>query len=72
MWTFLALLALPSPAATPKFDTVLYGASYYHEYMPEERLEKDIALMQKAGVTVVRLGESTWSSWERSTAAPRS
>jgi transposase InsO family protein len=23
-------------ADTPKFDTVLYGASYYHEYMPYE------------------------------------
>lgn len=53
------LLAQPKP-----LDTVLYGASYYHEYMPYERLETDVALMQKAGVTVVRLGESTWSSWE--------
>ncbi len=42
----------------------LYGVSYYHEYMPEERLEKDIALMKQARITVVRLGESTWSSWE--------
>jgi len=47
-----------------KLSTVLYGASYYHEYMPSERLEKDVALMEKAGITVVRLGESTWSSWE--------
>jgi beta-galactosidase len=45
-------------------DTVLYGASYYHEYMPYERLEKDAQLMEAAGVTVVRVGESTWSSWE--------
>jgi beta-galactosidase len=60
------LLILPALvcAAAPKFDTVLYGASYYHEYMPYDRLDKDIELMQKAGVTVVRLGESTWSSWE--------
>ncbi len=43
---------------------MLYGVSYYHEYMPYERLEKDVELMQKAGVTVVRLGESTWSSFE--------
>lgn len=57
------LLALPL-AAQSLPDTVLYGASYYHEYMPEERLARDIALMQKAGFTVVRLGESTWSSWE--------
>jgi beta-galactosidase len=45
-------------------DTVLYGAAYYHEYMPYERLDADIALMKQAGITVVRVGESTWSSWE--------
>ncbi|HET8549087.1 MAG TPA: beta-galactosidase [Bryobacteraceae bacterium] len=59
-----ALFAASALAEAPKFDTVLYGASYYHEYMPYERLEKDVELMQKAGVTVIRLGESTWSSWE--------
>jgi len=52
------------PAETPKLDTVLYGVSYYHEYMPYERLDKDVAMMKDAGLTVVRLGESTWSSWE--------
>ncbi len=63
-WSFLIYSALSSQAASPKFTTVLYGASYYHEYMPYERLEKDVELMQQAGVSVVRLGESTWSSWE--------
>jgi len=58
------LTAAVSPAAEPRIDTILYGASYYHEYMPEERLEKDVRLMEEAGVSVVRLGESTWSSWE--------
>src|SRR4051794_8849646 len=52
-------------AAGPgRLDTVLYGASYYPEYMPYERLERDVDLMQKAGISVVRMGESTWSSWE--------
>lgn len=60
---FLLSVALGA-AAPPPLDTVLYGVSYYHEYMPYERLEKDVALMQQAGVTVVRLGESTWSSFE--------
>lgn len=46
------------------FDNILYGASYYHEYMPYDRLEQDVKLMEDAGITVVRLGESTWSSWE--------
>ena len=45
-------------------DTILYGAAYYPEYMPSERLERDVELMQKAGINVVRVGESTWSTWE--------
>ena len=45
-------------------DTILYGAAYYQEYMPDQRLDKDIELMKKAGLSVVRLGESTWSSFE--------
>lgn len=48
----------------PPFPTVLYGAAYYHEYMPYERLDKDIQMMKAAGFNVVRLGESTWSLWE--------
>ena len=57
----------PAPAAyaqLPFMKTVLYGVSYYHEYMPYERLEQDVRMMEEAGLTVVRLGESTWSSWE--------
>jgi len=52
------------------FPTVLYGAAYYNEYMPGDdadhaaRLEKDVALMKAAGLSVVRMGESTWSLWE--------
>ncbi|HXG32696.1 MAG TPA: beta-galactosidase [Bryobacteraceae bacterium] len=56
-WT--PLLAQPRP-----FDTLLYGVSYYHEYMPYERLEEDVRLMESAGINVVRLGESTWTNWE--------
>lgn len=51
-------------AVPPEFSTILYGAAYYHEYMPGERLDKDVALMKAAGFNVVRLGESTWSLWE--------
>ena len=61
-------IALVSPAgagaAPPKFGTVLYGASYYWEYMPVERLEQDVRLMEKLGITFVRLGESTWGVME--------
>lgn len=50
--------------ASVRFDNILYGAAYYHEYMPYERLDKDVALMKQAGISVVRMGESTWSLWE--------
>ncbi len=47
-----------------KFDNILYGVAYYHEYMPMERLDEDIKLMKDAGISVVRVGESTWSLFE--------
>ncbi|NMB73044.1 MAG: hypothetical protein GYA22_12935 [Bacteroidales bacterium] len=43
---------------------LLYGVSYYDEYMPESRIEKDIALMTACDINTVRVGESTWSVWE--------
>lgn len=63
---FVCAQAQQRPGQTvPK---VLYGAAYYNEYMPAElqpgRLDKDVALMKAAGITVVRMGESTWSLWE--------
>jgi beta-galactosidase len=51
-------------AQPQKFRNILYGVAYYHEYMPYERLEQDVQLMQNAGISVVRLGESTWSLFE--------
>lgn len=45
-------------------ENILYGAAYYHEYMPYERLEDDVKLMEEAGISVVRVGESTWSLFE--------
>ena len=47
-----------------RMDTVLYGVAYYPEYMPYVRTDQDIALMQKAGISVVRIGESSWGLWE--------
>jgi len=65
LWLGMAVCAFAQvKPKTTNFDGILYGVSYYHEYMPYERLEQDVQLMGKAGVTVVRLGESTWSSWE--------
>src|SRR5919204_1759031 len=54
----------PVSAAPAPMKTILYGAAYYPEYMPYERVGADVDLMRNAGVTVVRVGESTWSSWE--------
>ncbi len=47
-----------------KFDKILYGAAYYYEYMPYERLDKDVKMMQNCGINVVRIAESTWAVWE--------
>ena len=43
---------------------LLYGAAYYDEYMPCERLEEDIKMWKKAGMNVIRIAESTWSTCE--------
>ena len=43
-----------------------FGASYYPEHWPEERWPEDIRLMQKAGITVVRMAEFAWSTMEPS------
>jgi beta-galactosidase len=57
-----------SPPLGASQPTILYGAAYYNEYMPADlqpgRLDTDVALMKSAGITVVRMGESTWSLWE--------
>ncbi|MFC0673250.1 beta-galactosidase [Brachybacterium hainanense] len=45
-------------------DRVLFGAAYYHEYQPSPRLDEDMRLMQEAGFSVIRVGESVWSTWE--------
>ncbi len=64
----IAALAPASPAgaapAVTDFPTVYYGASYYWEYMPRERLEDDVKLMEAAGFTFARVGESTWGVLE--------
>ncbi|WP_234122852.1 beta-galactosidase [Clostridium hydrogenum] len=45
-------------------DKILYGTAYYYEYLPYERLEEDISMMKKANINLVRIGESTWSTYE--------
>ena len=43
---------------------LLYGAAYYDEYMPYDRLQQDVAMMKKAGINTGRIAESTWSTCE--------
>jgi beta-galactosidase len=45
-------------------ERVLFGAAYYQEYQPSPRLETDLDLMVDAGFTVIRVGESVWTTWE--------
>ena len=43
---------------------VLFGAAYYYEYGTPDRLEVDLDLMRDAHVSVIRVGEFVWSTWE--------
>lgn len=47
-----------------KPDKLLFGAAYYDEYLPVDRIETDMEMMKKAGMNVIRIAESTWSTWE--------
>ena len=48
----------------PRFPEILFGAAYYAEYQEEGTLERDLDLMVEAGFSVIRVGESVWSTWE--------
>lgn len=58
----------PTRSVTERYpglsDRVLFGAAYYAEYQPVPRLEQDLDLMREAGFSVIRVGESVWSTWE--------
>jgi len=43
---------------------LLFGAAYYAEYMPYPRTDKDLDMMKAAGMNVIRIAESTWSTFE--------
>ena len=60
----MLLVASLNGIAQPKIDKLLYGVAYYDEYMPYERLDKDVKMMKEAGINVVRIAESTWSTEE--------
>ncbi len=41
-----------------------FGVDYYPEHWPQERWQKDAAMMQAAGMNTVRLAEFAWSRLE--------
>nr|WP_276589276.1 beta-galactosidase [Sphingomonas sp. GM_Shp_2] len=57
-----AAVASSTPPRLP--DTILYGAAYYDEYTPVDRIAEDARMMRIAGITVVRIAESTWGTLE--------
>ena len=50
--------------SAPQHSGILFGAAYYAEYQAEGTLERDLDLMVETGFTVIRVGESVWSTWE--------
>jgi beta-galactosidase len=50
--------------ASVPFSGVLFGAAYYAEYQPTGSVDQDLDLMKAAGFSVIRVGESVWSTWE--------
>ena len=59
------LIAIPAIIFSQNVNNkLLFGVAYYDEYMPYDRLEKDVAMMKEAGINVVRIAESTWGTVE--------
>jgi beta-galactosidase len=58
-WTKVA-----SSQTEPYAKTILFGAAYYEEYSPADRLDEDVRMMKSSGITVVRIAESTWGTLE--------
>ena len=60
---FLGPSAITQTAAAP---ALLLGTAWYPEQWPESRWDADLALMQQAGIHMVRVGEFAWSRMEPS------
>ncbi len=46
-------------------NELMFGVAYYPEYEHEYRIDEDFKMMKKAGMNVIRVAESTWSTWEK-------
>jgi beta-galactosidase len=40
----------------------MFEVAYYYEHMPWERPEKEVRMMKKTGINIVRIDESAWST----------
>lgn len=58
----LVLFVPAAPAA--EAPPLMLGSAWYPEQWPESRWDADLALMQAAGLRMVRIGEFAWSSLE--------
>lgn len=52
------------PQPVQSMSGLLFGVAYYPEYHLIDRVETDLDLMRDAGLNVIRVGESVWSTWE--------
>lgn len=55
-----------APADVKPIPQLMLGSAWYPEQWPEAEWDKDLALMQAAGLNMVRIGEFAWSSLEPS------
>jgi beta-galactosidase len=63
---FCLLCHLLAFSQSPRISqqTILFGAAYYEEYSPTDRLDEDVRMMKATGITVIRIAESTWGTLE--------
>ncbi len=45
-------------------DRLIFGCSYYDEYMAYERVDKDMSMMKSVGITTMRIPKSTSGTLE--------
>ena len=62
--SLLAMLVFVAVARAAEPLPLLLGSAWYPEQWPESRWDADLALMDAAGMHVVRIGEFAWSSEE--------
>ncbi len=56
--------AISGAQASAPLPALLLGTAWYPEQWPESRWDADLALMQEAGIHMVRVGEFAWSRME--------